>query len=284
MQTSRSRNKGVSSGPALSVLHAPAHWQRIDFIADLHLQESQRPTFELWQRYMQTTSAHAVVILGDLFEVWVGDDIADQPPENLRQKPDFEIQCASVLRAAAQRLDLYFMHGNRDFLLGPVFAKACGMTLLNDPCILELNGENWLLSHGDALCLDDLDYMRFRTTVRSTPWQQDFLSQPLSQRQAVARELRQQSESRKSGAAPTLDLDVSATCGWLHKAQATTLIHGHTHRPAEHLLRDRLRRLVLSDWDASATPVRAEVLRLIYINGTSSIRRLTPAMAASVSI
>ena len=239
------------------VLQAPATWRHVDFISDLHLQSSEPATFEVWQDYMQTTRADAVFILGDLFEVWVGDDALTPDPRTC-----FEARCAQVLHAASQRLALFFLHGNRDFLLGPAFAQACGMTLLDDPTPLAFAGQRWLLSHGDALCLDDTDYQPFRAQVRSTPWQQAFLAKPLAERQAIARALRTQSETRKLSGVPYADVDTNAACNWLDAAQADTLIHGHTHHPADHALPQGRHRLVLSDWDAAATPQRAEVLRL----------------------
>ncbi len=240
-----------------SELKAPAHWRQIDFISDLHLQASEPATFEAWQHTLQTTCADALFILGDLFEVWVGDDVAPDLAAD-----SFEAQCARVLHATAQRLPVYFMHGNRDFLLGPVFARLCGMTLLDDPTVLRLGHERYLLSHGDALCLDDTDYLQFRAQVRSLAWQNAFLSQPLAERQAIARGLREQSESRKRSGVAYTDVDATAARDWLQAAQASTLIHGHTHRPADHDLAPGLRRVVLSDWDAAALPPRQEVLSL----------------------
>ena len=137
---------------------------------------------------------------------------------------------------------------------------------LSDPTSLDFQGQRWLLSHGDALCLDDTDYQRFRAQVRSADWQQAFLSRPLAEREAVARDLRERSEARKQSMAhdPELwaDVDAAAAREWLQRAGAPTLIHGHTHRPAEHDLGNGLRRVVLSDWDANARPPRLEVLRL----------------------
>lgn len=265
--------------PPWLVLQAPTSWRQIELISDLHLQVNEPATFELWRDYMQCTRADALFILGDLFEVWVGDDIASQPsPGSAAQ--GFEARCAQVLKATSQRLDLYFMHGNRDFLLGPTLAQAAGMTLLNDPTVLTFGGERYLLSHGDALCLDDTDYMMFRTEVRTSEWQAQFLMQPLEQRQAVARALRDNSESRKRDGAVYADLDTAATGHWLSSTQTQTLIHGHTHRPANHDLPHGRRRIVLSDWDASALPVRAEVLRL-SLNGEHPplLQRLRPSQA-----
>ena len=250
--------------PPWPVLTAPPHWRCIDFISDLHLQASEPATFEAWQNALQTTRADALFILGDLFEVWVGDDVAP----NLNDA-SFEAQCARVLQATAQRIPVFFMHGNRDFLLGPAFARLCGLTLLADPTVLCAGPERYLLSHGDALCLDDTEYLKFRAQVRSAAWQEAFLSQPLEQRQAVARDLRAQSESRKQTGVTYADVDAQAARDWLHTAHAHTLIHGHTHRPAIHNLGNGLRRIVLSDWDAAAIPARFEVLRLQQCsNGT----------------
>lgn len=270
--------------PSWPVLQAPPHWRTVDVISDLHLQAGEMATFQAWQHFMQTTRADAVFILGDLFEVWVGDDVIDRHEIAPGQTPGFEALCAQVLQAASQRLAIYFMHGNRDFLLGSAFATACGMSLLNDPTVLDFAGQRWLLSHGDALCLDDTDYLQFRTQVRSPQWQQAFLAKPLAKRQAIARSLRLQSENRKRSGATYADVDAQAACDWLHVAQAQTLIHGHTHQPADHALpgdsASDLRRIVLSDWDASAAPPRAEILRL-HMDAASPAQRITPQRLAA---
>ncbi len=244
---------------------APAHWQAVDCISDMHLQAGEPATFDAWRAWLARPvgeRADALVILGDLFEVWVGDDALQG------EGPDaaFWRACAQALREHAQHTPTYFMAGNRDFLLGPAGLQACGMQVLNDPTVLDFAGQRWLFSHGDALCLADTDYQRFRGQVRSPEWQQAFLAQPLAQREATARELRRQSEARKqaSGGDPSLwaDVDTPAACQWLRAAGAATLIHGHTHRPAEHDLGNGLRRVVLSDWDLAAPTPRAEVLSI----------------------
>ena len=240
---------------AFAELVAPAGWRTVDLMSDLHLQSSDPATFEAWRGYLQTTPADAIFILGDLFEVWVGDDAAAEP--------GFEAQCAEVLRAASARRPVYFMHGNRDFLLGADFAARCGMTLVADPTVLVLHGERWLLSHGDALCLEDTEYLRFRAQVRAPEWQQALLARPLEERRTLARSVRAQSEDRKRN--PDVvwaDVDADAARDWLHQAGARTLVHGHTHRPAIHDLGQGLRRVVLSDWDAAAHPPRAQLLCL----------------------
>jgi UDP-2,3-diacylglucosamine hydrolase len=176
----------ATATPAQVVTAAPS-WRVVDFISDLHLQASDRVTFDVWQQYMQQTSADALFILGDLFEVWVGDDLMytrDDP------QAQFAARCQQVLQDAARRMRVYFLHGNRDFLLGTHYAEHCGMHLLSDPSVLAFDGQRWLVSHGDALCLDDTEYQQFRCSVRSPTWQAEFLSKPLSERQQIARGLR----------------------------------------------------------------------------------------------
>jgi UDP-2,3-diacylglucosamine hydrolase len=239
----------------------PAGWRTLEFISDLHLQASEPATVQAFRQYLAATRADAVFLLGDLFEVWVGDDALLEPGS-------FEAECATAMRAAATRTPLFFMQGNRDFLTGAQFDALCGTTTLTDPTVLDCGDQRILLSHGDALCLDDVDYQRFRAMARSAAWQAGFLAQPLQVRRDQARGIRQESESRKresdghGAAMPTYaDLDAQATRSWLHAAGATALIHGHTHRPADHDLGDGLRRIVLSDWDLAAPVPRAEVLR-----------------------
>lgn len=247
---------------------APANWQAVDVISDLHLQAGEPETFEAWAAYLRRPSserADALFILGDLFEVWVGDDVLS-PRTAPSADHVFWQACATALKAYSAHAPVYFMPGNRDFLLGPAGLDACGMQGLSDPTVLVFLGQRWLLSHGDALCLADTDYMRFRAQVREPAWQHSFLAQPLAQREAVARDIRTQSEARKrtTGHDPSLwaDVDTRAARDWLRHANALTLIHGHTHRPATHDLGGGLQRVVLSDWDVGARPARAEVLRL----------------------
>ncbi len=204
--------------------------------------------------YLHTCTADALFILGDLFEVWVGDDCLE-PPNN------FEQQCAGLLRAAAQRMPVYIMHGNRDFLLGAKALEACGATALADPTLVQFAGLQCLLSHGDALCLADTAYMAFRAQVRSSAWQENFLAKPLAERQALARDMRAQSAALKRTGQTYADVDANLARQWLAAAGCNTLIHGHTHKPAEHALGQGLRRVVLSDWDCGAQPPRAQLLR-----------------------
>lgn len=236
-------------------LIALPRWRRIDFISDLHLQVDQTQTFQAWQNYLLKTPADAVFILGDLFEVWIGDDV-------LQSDSPFEHQCARTLREAAARLDIYIMRGNRDFLMGAELMETCHCTLLSDPTTLTFGSERWLLTHGDAWCLDDQDYMRFRAMVRSSTWQADFLAQPVTVRMKLAQHMRAQSEARKHSTDTYADVDTAEAFSALQATNARHLIHGHTHRPATHTVEGGLERIVLSDWDLEAHPPRAEVLRL----------------------
>ncbi|MFM8610993.1 MAG: UDP-2,3-diacylglucosamine diphosphatase [Burkholderiaceae bacterium] len=240
-----------------ATLVAPADWRRVEFISDLHLSPAQPATLLAWQHYLRSTRAEAVFILGDLFEVWVGDDSADASSDG-----GFEAECTRALREAAQGRAVFVMHGNRDFLIGAHWCDACGVRLLPDPTALDAFGHRWLLSHGDALCLEDREYQAFRTQVRSAAWQHEFLSRPLAQRRAIARGLRDASEERKRSESLWADVDTQAARNWLAAAHSRTLIHGHTHRPAEHSLGDGLRRVVLSDWALDDAPPRAEVMVL----------------------
>ncbi|MBL0726319.1 UDP-2,3-diacylglucosamine diphosphatase [Piscinibacter sp. HJYY11] len=237
-------------------LHADARWQRIDFISDLHLSADTPRTYEAWASYMQDTPADAVFILGDLFEVWVGDDSRFE---------GFEAECARVLRDASATRSLAFLVGNRDFLVGAKLLQDCGMTPLADPTLLTAFSQRVLLTHGDALCLADTEYQKFRAMVRSPAWQQQFLAQPLAARRDYARQVRQQSEAKKrlqTSPDEWADVDGPEALRWLHAASSTTMVHGHTHRPASLPLGDGCDRHVLSDWELDHAPHRAEVLRL----------------------
>jgi len=240
---------------AFAEIVAPAGWRTVDLISDLHLQAADAATFDTWRGYLETSPADAIFILGDLFEVWIGDDAA--------ALPGFEAQCADVLRIATVRRPVFFMHGNRDFLLGSAFAAQCGMTLIDDPTVLVLHDRRWLLSHGDLLCLEDTEYLRFRAQVRTPDWKAAVLARPIDERRALARSVRAQSEDRKQSPGMVwADVDADAARDWLRKAGATTLVHGHTHKPRTHSLGEGLERIVLSDWDAAAHPPRAQLLCL----------------------
>lgn len=243
--------------PAAAIVRAPLQWRSIEFISDLHLAPETPRTVEAFRCYLAGTDAHAVFILGDLFEVWVGDDARSDA---------FEATCVQILAQASARLALYFMSGNRDFLVGAALLEAAGMRPLADPTRLDAFGGAWLLTHGDALCLADVDYQRFRAEVRSESWQRAFLGRPMTERLAIARQLRDASQRRKQAGEMEGwgDVDVDAAAAWLRAAGAQTMIHGHTHRPGVSELAPSLVRQVLSDWDFDLDPARprGEALRL----------------------
>jgi len=168
---------------------------------------------------------------------------------------------------------VFFMCGNRDFLVGLHWLQSTGVQGLQDPCVLELAKQKVLLSHGDALCIDDTDYMAFRKQVRSSAWQEAFLAKPLSERQQIAKDLRTQSKARQQKQTDYVDVDANTARVWLHENDCKLLIHGHTHRPASHDLGNGLSRMVLSDWEALATPPRLEVLR--WTQDTQRFARFT---------
>jgi UDP-2,3-diacylglucosamine hydrolase len=248
--------------PKFAELQALQHWGTVDFISDLHLCEPEHATFDAWQRHMSSTTADAVFILGDLFEMWVGDDSirSDLSPQS--SDLNFEERCALVLQAAGKRLNLYFMQGNRDFLVGSQMMAACKATLLADPTVLTFQQQRYLLTHGDMLCLADTQYLAFRDVVRQPAWQQAQLAKPLLERQAIGRHMRLESQKNQQNLLAYANVDNDAAVAWLKASNAKTMIHGHTHKPASHDLGDGFERVVMTDWDLEATPARAEVLRL----------------------
>ncbi|HEX6704604.1 MAG TPA: UDP-2,3-diacylglucosamine diphosphatase [Albitalea sp.] len=256
--------------PSFAQLHAPASWRAIDFLSDLHLSEATPRTFAALATHLRCTEADAVFILGDLFEVWVGDDARHE---------GFEAECTAMLSEASAHRFIAFMAGNRDFLVGAQMLKECGIVHLADPTVLIAFDQRLLLSHGDALCLSDVAYQRFRTQVRSAQWQQAFLAQPLRERRLAAAQMRAESQAVKMRQRPGewFDVDVAETRRWLTHASATRLVHGHTHVPARHPMSPNLVRYVLSDWDYDhpAGATRADVLRW----RPEGFSRLAPAAA-----
>jgi UDP-2,3-diacylglucosamine hydrolase len=266
-------------------ISAPAHWQTVDFLSDLHLDRADSPTLAGVAHYLGHSPAQALMVLGDLFEAWVGDDA-------LGLSDGVEQQVAALLHQASQRMNVFIMCGNRDFLMGANLMHACGARALADPSVLQFAGQRYLLSHGDALCLSDTDYLAFRKLSRSPAWQQDFLSKPLQERQALGRQMRAQSKAhqaatRQSGGA-WHDLDTPACLEILQSMQADTMIHGHTHHPDQHVLSPGKTRWVLSDWDFEAQPPRADLLRLSRPAGAPGLSgeepRLQRISALSLSV
>lgn len=255
-----------------------AHWRSVEFIADLHLCAELPRTAEALLDHLRHSDADAIMLLGDIFEAWVGDDMAlplDQP--RAPDDSDFERAFSAELAGVAATRWLGFMVGNRDFLVGPAWIDACHLHTLADPARFTLGDQQVLLSHGDRQCLADTDYQQFRSQVRSAAWQQAFLAKPLDERLAIARQMRQASRTRQAtlhgqtAHAATdgqyADVDHPAALAELQAAGAHTLVHGHTHRPGRHVLAQTdgqvWQRLVVSDWDLDhAAPPRAEVLRL----------------------
>ena len=239
-----------------SVLTAPAPWRAIDFLSDLHLGPDTPLTFDAWEAHMRLTDADAVFILGDLVEMWVGDD---------GRFDGFDARFTAALTAAAQRRPTYFMIGNRDFMVGREMLDACDVTPLPDPTSIDAFGQRALFVHGDELCLADTDYQRFRKQVRNPAWQQQMLTQSLAMRRQFARDLREKSEAhqRLAGKSSELwaDIDAPTAIHWLDLAGARVLVHGHTHRPATEMLSPTHQRHVLSDWDLDHPPQRAGILR-----------------------
>jgi UDP-2,3-diacylglucosamine hydrolase len=248
--------------PPFAELQALQHWRTVDFISDLHLSESEPATFEAWRRYMSSTKADAVFILGDLFEVWVGDDSIRTDLSLQSTDLNFEERCTLVLQAAGKRLNLFLMHGNRDFLVGEQMVSACHATMLDDPTVLTFQQQRYLLTHGDMLCLADTQYLAFRDMVRQPDWQQAQLAKPLLERQAIGRHMRLESQKNQQNLLEYADVDDAAAVAWLQATNAKTVVHGHTHKPADHDLGGGLERVVMTDWDLKAAPNRAEVLQL----------------------
>jgi UDP-2,3-diacylglucosamine hydrolase len=224
------------------------------FISDLHLQPARPELLRAALAFLRDTAAgtEALYILGDLFEAWIGDD--DDTPW-LQALGDALAQLGSAGTA------VYFMHGNRDFLLGADFAARCGMQLLPEAAVIDLYGRRALLLHGDTLCTEDRDYLAFRAQVRNPLWQQSVLAQPLAQRRQLAAALR--SESMQAGRekdADIMDVTPAAVLDTMAQHDVDLLIHGHTHRPARHdivVSGKPAERIVLGDWGQFGWYLRA---------------------------
>ena len=219
-------------------------------ISDLHLQESHPRTADAFFRFLDVQAAQAdqLYLLGDIFEYWAGDDDLGTP---------FHARVVNALRAVADRgVELFWMAGNRDFLVGTGFAGAAGLTLLAEPHVVTLGGRRIALVHGDAECTLDTAYIKFRTMVRDTAWQNQFLAMPLAQRKAIIAGLREGSrEAHTTKSCDIMDVTPGAIEALFDATGAEVLIHGHTHRPALHLHGDK-RRYVLPDWERDAEPAR----------------------------
>jgi UDP-2,3-diacylglucosamine hydrolase len=215
------------------------------FISDLHLEPGQPEIGEQFLNFLQgpARDADALYILGDLFEAWIGDD--DPNP--------YYAQMKTAIRALSDSgVPVYFMHGNRDFMIGDTFAAEAGVSLLSDPHSLELHGENILLSHGDAMCTDDTEYQQVRAMTRNPDWQAMMMSKSVEERIAFALQAREQSLARNEAMTEEIaDVNQDAVEQTIRESGADILLHGHTHRPAVHPFHVDERpvhRIVLGDW------------------------------------
>lgn len=226
------------------------------FISDLHLSADQPHSMAAFLRFLAgpARQAEALYILGDLFEYWVGDDDSDTP---------FNRQVIEALRGLSDHnTRLFLMHGNRDLLMGGELADACHATLLDDPALIDLYGTPTLLSHGDALCTDDLEYQRYRAQVRDARFQQQFLAKPLDERKTWIAQLRKHSVAEKQYKdSAIMDVNNAAVAALLREHHYPRLIHGHTHRPArhEHTVDGHIcERWVLNDWHQQGSALRCD--------------------------
>ncbi len=223
------------------------------FISDLHL-EAARP--EIGEQFLsflrrEAPGADALYILGDLFEYWIGDDDPDPYYAGIK---------SALAEVAVAGVPLFFMHGNRDFLIGERFAAETGVTLLTDPTAVNLYGRTVLLSHGDVLCTDDVAYQAVRSMTRNPQWQAGMLAKSVEERRAIAEQAREQSVAHGKAIDPVIsDANQEAVENLLRTHGMTTLLHGHTHRPAVHeFLLDGApaTRIVLGDWYTQGSVVR----------------------------
>jgi len=216
------------------------------FISDLHLEDSRPQMTELLLRFLDGAArdADALYILGDLFEYWIGDDALS---------PTAELVARGTKQLVDSGVPCFFMHGNRDFLLGSDYAHRSGMEILPEKVVLDLYGTPTLLLHGDTLCTDDVEYQSFRRQVRDPGWQAAFLAQPVADRLMVAQQARDASKQHTSTAGMgIMDVNLDTVVCAFREQGVRQMIHGHTHRPASHQHDlgdgDRGSRIVLADW------------------------------------
>lgn len=225
------------------------------FVSDLHLDASRPGITRQFLAFLdgEATTAKALYILGDLFEAWIGDDASDAVGDEVAE---------GLARLHARGVPCFFIHGNRDFLLGDAYARRARMTLLPDPSIVDIEGERVLLMHGDTLCTDDVPYQQFRALTHEPGWQAAFLARPVAERQEFAAKARAESRRYTRSAGETItDVNPDAVLRALSERKLRRLIHGHTHRPAIHRL-DAIgadaRRIVLGDWYEQGSVLRCE--------------------------
>lgn len=217
------------------------------FISDLHLEPDRPDISQAFFDFLddKASNAQALYILGDFFNVWLGDDIHTELSDQVALK---------LLTLNAQGITIKLMHGNRDFLMGSDYAQTCGAELIEEPYLITAFDKKVLLMHGDVLCTKDTDYMAFRQMVRNPDWQKEFLARSVEERIAYASEARKQSQAMSSNKADDImDVTPEAVTDIMQTYAVDTLIHGHTHRPNVHeLANGRATRIVLGDWDKAA--------------------------------
>ena len=224
----------------------------IDFISDLHLDKTRPEVNKYFINYLDNINKDVtdLYILGDLFEYWVGDD---DPMDGLN-----EIR-ASISQLGG-KINIWYMHGNRDFLIGKIFSNETGVEILNDPVIADLYGQSVLLSHGDTLCTDDIQYQKIRTMTRNPDWQAMMLAKSLEERIAFSVQARKDSMTHNSSVgAEIMDVNLEAVVSMLRKFGTSIMLHGHTHRPDIHnidLGNQLATRIVLGDWFEQGSVVR----------------------------
>ena len=237
------------------------------FISDLHLQVSHPRTLEAFLRFLaeRAVQAERLYLLGDIFEYWAGDDdLAD---------PFHQTIITAIRQVAAAGVAVYWIAGNRDFLVGAGFAQAASLTLLQEPHLIETGGRRIALVHGDAQCTLDTNYMAFRAQVRDPGWQAQFLGMPLAQRKGIIAGLREGSrEAHTDKSYETMDVTPEAVTAVFDALDADVIVHGHTHRPAVHEHGGKLR-YVLPDWEFDVAPVRGG---WIALHADGSIARHAP--------
>ena len=220
------------------------------FVSDLHLSADLPKTTERFFGFLRdhALKTKALYLLGDIFEYWAGDDDL----EDL-----FHRDVVHALRSVSDHgVSVYWIAGNRDFLVGETFARACGMRLLGEPHVAEIAGKRVLLLHGDAQCTDDTAYMAFRLQVRDPEWQRAFLARPLAERKAIISGMREGSrQAQREKPMAIMDVNAAEIARLFDSYEVTLMIHGHTHRPQVHDLDGRVRH-VLPDWDCDAEVVR----------------------------
>ena len=215
------------------------------FISDLHLTGDRPDIITIFRDFLhdEATQAEALYILGDLFEVWIGDDAIPV---------DMQPVISDIASLTTNGVPVFVMVGNRDFLIGKEFENMSGCTLLDDPTRIDLYGTPTLLMHGDTLCTDDVDYQEFRNMVRDPVWQTDFLGKPVEERLAISNHARQESVERtKEKPEDIMDVNPQAVEKTFRQHEILQIIHGHTHRPAVHelIIDDKAtKRIVLGDW------------------------------------